>query len=357
VIVTDDIRDPWLRRIVALGNACLSAKLAESYERADESASRQQTWHRRITLACALFGTLALLMGIGQLATGSWKEVSAVERPASGPTSPPEKPAPAKASFDWVLTIEGVLVAIPIVGVFVGYFSHRKTEWLYRRYEAERFRSSSFYVLIEPGFWGPEEPSQTDWNAAVDTEKRNISSIRDAEEAAKLDEALTVPKPETCASARVELTRRVAAHYRERRLKPQIGYLQKLIDRKNWLDNSVLQPSVFILSVFVVGLHFVLELTRHEKLNIALVFLAAAIPVGWTGFRTWRGANEHARNVSRSSAKKDLLQAQSDWLANELGQTHPDRFRIFTALAISENLLRNELREWLRLMLETEWYG
>jgi hypothetical protein len=349
VIASDELEDPFLRRIIALGRACLSAKLGDAYEEADTRANGHRRRHRRITLICVGPGTLALLLSIFQLAFRR--------------NEPPS----------WVLLgIEILLVLVTLSAVVGGYFSRQRDRWLSLRYRAERFRSSSFQVLIEPGFWRRSEPAAADWHLAVQVEEGSIRSLQNAAEAAEHEEALTIPEPDVCASTVPDLTRRLANHYRERRLEPQIRYLERLIERPdgNWLDNPLLQPVVFILSVVAVAVHIAFEWTEStvektdpvhalsfQNTSTLFVFLSAAIPVAWTGFRTWRGANEHARNVSRSRAKAELLHAQADGLEKELAATHPDPFRIFTTLAISENLLRNELREWLRLMLDTEWYG
>jgi hypothetical protein len=344
VIVVEEIQDPFLRRIVALGKACLSIHLAEAYEDADARANRQRSRHRRITLVCVVPGTLALLLSIVQLALLSMAAV---------------KP-PGEDHLEWALLgLEIVLVALALAGVVLGYYFHQRDRWLYGRYRAERFRSSSFQVLIEPGFWGKSEPAEVDWHLALEDEQRNIRSLRSADEVAEHEEALTVPVPEVCASTVSELVHRLGNHYREQRIVPQIRYLERLIARRdgNWLDNPVVQPFVFFLSVGFVAMHLVFERAKDKHASILFMLFSAALPVAWTGFRTWRGANEHARNVSRSRAKVELLHAQSDGIEKELAAAKPDPFRVFTALAISENILRNELREWLRLMLDTEWYG
>jgi hypothetical protein len=240
-----------------------------------------------------------------------------------------------------------------------GYYQRTRDQWLFSRYLAERFRSASFQVLIQPRFWGPIEPVLAEWHSALETEKSRIDSLLNADEAAEHDEELIVPEPEVCASTMSEFTRRLGTHYRERRLEPQIDYLDRLVARRRiWYDNPVVQPTVFIVSVVAVLLHAAFEWDGRETASVVFVFLAAALPIVWTGIRTWRGANEQARNVSRSRAKAEILRARSEWLKTELAAAEtPNALHVFTVLAISENLLRNELREWLRLMLETEWYG
>lgn len=370
MIAAAEPADAWSPRIDALGKACLSAGLGDAYEEADAKANRLRRWHRRLTLICVVSGTLALLLGIVQLTVGSLKPVSATGWTFAQMVSVVVE---LLTDFGWAPPwVEIVLVLVAAMGVVAGYFLQRRDSWLYWRYMAERFRSSSFQVMIQPGFWGTTVPAPADWHRALEVEDRSIRSMRNADEAAEREEVLRVPEPGICAAADLELTRRLACHYRKNRLEPQIRYLEHLIAQRggNWLDNPVVQPIVFFSSVVAVAVHLAFESsagsvheavtsTAHElfeNASILLLLLSAAIPMLWTGFRTWRSANEYARNVSRSRAKAELLLAQSDWLEKELDAVH-DPFQVFTALAISENLLRNELREWLRLMLDTEWYG
>jgi hypothetical protein len=97
-----------------------------------------------------------------------------------------------------------------------------------------------------------------------------------------------------------------------------------------------------------------------------LVFLAAATPVVGAAFRTVRSANEFSRHEIRYRAKYIGLSLQVKKLNDEAQALEPgaakpvppdDAQRIFLELWGTEQIMESEHREWLRLMIEAEWFG
>jgi hypothetical protein len=143
--------------------------------------------------------------------------------------------------------------------------------------------------------------------------------------------------------------------YLKLRLKPQIEYLERQESR--WLPGAPLASAAFFASVVFVFAHFLAHSLQSEAASGVLLFISAAIPTAWAGFRTWRSANEQERNASRSRAKLAVLVARKTTLEECATSDSPDPLIVFGTLAMAENLLRNELQEWLRLMLPAEWYS
>jgi hypothetical protein len=76
------------------------------------------------------------------------------------------------------------------------------------------------------------------------------------------------------------------------------------------------------------------------------------LPAAWTGIRPWRSAHEFTRNAMHATASLGVLTDYSEALGREKGPA-----RLLPALDLCETFLDGEQREWLRLMLEMDWYG
>lgn len=354
----------WARRMDALEKACDDAKLTKLYSKADTLAISGRRRHRRITVVCVVSGAAALLLGVIQLSTKAWTDIGGngvLARIVSA----------AVAVMGWLSRtpwwIEGPLILIGVGAVGIGYY-YKNDDWLFSRYQAERFRSLRFNVLIDPRFCKDSEPAAAEWELRLRTEIDEVERTSAARlaEVAEHEEEPAIPDPAACGKADLGLAQQLVVYYRKERLEPQIDYLSGLIEReeRDFLDNPFVQPGVFILSVLFVAPHVAFEIAADtaknelfQRMSDLLLFVSAAIPILWTAFRTWRSANENARNVSRSRAKLAALRERSRHIDEEISKDHPSLFRLFSALALSENLLRNELNEWLRLMRDAEWYG
>jgi hypothetical protein len=86
--------------------------------------------------------------------------------------------------------------------------------------------------------------------------------------------------------------------------------------------------------------------------STVLVILAAALPLVGSCVRTMRGSREVARNRMRYQALVQMLAHVDQRLC-----TLTSPARVLRELWYEEQALEAELREWLRLMREAEWYG
>lgn len=100
-------------------------------------------------------------------------------------------------------------------------------------------------------------------------------------------------------------------------------------------------------------------------LLVSLIAFAATLPVVGFGLRTLRSAFEFSRNTVRyramHAALVDLdksLQRHVDRLDSSSGINAMVAIEdIYADLWWSEHVLELEHREWLRLMIEAEWFG
>jgi len=326
-----------------------------AYDEAERHASRFRRLHMIVTSIAVVLGTVALIIALAGLS------FPPLPSPPHGPpTTIPEAPA---ADGIWPTT-EFALALGSAFLVALGIATRLQKRWLLYRYKAERYRSLRFNVTIQPAVWIAEKPST---NPAEHLTRKELDEVEllgldDLTAIAESEEPLVIPDPAECAKVDPACLPPLIADYLKNRLNPQIEYLGKLSKRQEnlWLPGSSLAPFAFFVSVVFVVLHYVAE-------SRWFLFLSAALPVVWAGYRTWRSANEQERNASRSKAKLAVLLARAatlDRCADEADPSkspavtrRPDPFLVFSTLAMAENLLRNELQEWLRLMLPTEWFS
>jgi len=83
-----------------------------------------------------------------------------------------------------------------------------------------------------------------------------------------------------------------------------------------------------------------------------MILLAASLPVLGGAVRTFRSAYDFARNTYRYRAKAVALNLIGSSLEHASGP-HSQ----FLGLWFCEQTLENEHREWLRLMIEAEWFA
>ncbi len=85
-----------------------------------------------------------------------------------------------------------------------------------------------------------------------------------------------------------------------------------------------------------------------------VVFFASALlfPSIEAAVHSSRGAREVDRNASRSGATKDAMDQVTKWL-----RQRRTRDELFHDPWSSPHALASDQRQWLRLMIEAEWFG
>ena len=300
------------------------------FQREDREALAAQARYRKVSLTVAALGTAAVLAGCMELVFRSWERA--------------------------LIWIEGVLVVLAALAVLFGYWNKLHRSWLTSRCRAERLRLLKFASFADPRVW-QDGARDEGWEAAF---RREIEEIR-AIEPDELDsishhERVPAPVPEAAARAVPDATRRaLTVYYRVKRLEPQIDYFQIRARKVRWLDNPVLLPFVFFFSLSIVLVHFAFTVvpgTVGETAGKGLLSASLAAPALFAGVRTYRSANEFARNRSRSIARESALRQISERLSGD-----PAPHGLFASVSMAEYILAADQHEWLRLMLDAEWYG
>jgi hypothetical protein len=141
------------------------------------------------------------------------------------------------------------------------------------------------------------------------------------------------------------------------RLADQARFMRQAGARHHRLDHATRHylPLLFFASVACVGVHSALALLHGDlPTHAAHVFLvlAACIPVVATGLRTYREAIQVSRNAARFSSKASALEILRQEMA--AAESLP---QALTVAWHTEQVLEAEHREWLRLMLDAEWFA
>jgi hypothetical protein len=163
------------------------------------------------------------------------------------------------------------------------------------------------------------------------------------------------PPPPTSGLLSLDNLKALIDYYRSKRLHYQRAYLSKAVrrDQKKDRHTRVVGPALFFGSVAFVLAHLAVEIGRGtEDWSKLLILVAAALPAMGAGFRIHRAANESARNAARFEAVHHTLTALSERL-----RAAPDAPTVFRELGFCEQTFESDLREWMRLMVEAEWFG
>jgi hypothetical protein len=310
------------------------------YRKADASARCHQRYHRLLTVIAASFGTTAVLLAIVQL-SGLFRGM-------------------------WPVQISGIAVAFALIAVITGLVSSQRLSWLLERHRAERYRLLKFRFLIDPALWGGEEERAKSRMDRLTDEVDNIRALN--RQALRRwideDEVPEAPIPLPPSKTGESTVRDLIEYYQKKRLGVQMDYFAGRVRRNVRMHRYTwfLPPLFFFSSVLAVSGHFIYDIVASahgfqaevttSNLFVLFVVLAAAFPVVGAGVRTLRTAYEFARNNSRFRAKLVALSRLAERLQQENG---PEA--IFRDLWSCEQILESEHREWLRLMIEGEWFG
>lgn len=317
-----------------------SVTLLTHYGEADYRALNQQKWHRRMAALAAVLGTLAVLLALVELSHLI---------PGSLPAG-----------------VEIVAVVIAAAAVVLGGLLSFQRHWLLERHKAERCRLLKFGFITDPEFWCGDAAGQEKRRAQLLTNATSVHDLTpdDLKHWLRVDLMTESPVVRTSCAVETETLRAVVDYYRKKRLCTQMRFFTRRLTQYQARQKLTWRfPSwLFFGSVIAALGHFIVDLAQHEDgsvqtLSVVLILLAAGLPVLGAGVRTYRSTYEFARNAMRYEAKLLALRRLDESLAVELTRTPFDTRRIFHDLWCCEQILEFEHREWLRLMIEAEWYG
>lgn len=337
------------------------SSLLADYRRLDRQAIDFQKSHVTHTWIAALAGMSAVIAAIAELALSYSTDHDRAK---------------------WILAaLEILFVSIAGLTTLHGFLNKKKEQWLAKRHQAELYRQLKFKLLIHPRVWG-----DTTWRKA---EIDKFGGERTEEWLEKwLREEIESPPPHSLLEIEEQplkwpVLRQLVEYYVAKRLNPQQEYLSNRAQRNQYKDFFRHWPDfLFFFSVGVAGVHFVCFVLERifgssdEKAGNGLIFLialfllgiAAGLPVLGAAARTWRGAFEFSRNKSRFHATHtalgqveisllhDALAGPADPAGVDTRELDDRSLKVLRELWWAEHVLCNEHHEWLRLMLETEWF-
>jgi hypothetical protein len=325
----------------------LDANVTVLWDEADKTAmqnQRQHQWLARISILC---GVGAIVLAILQLALK------------------PSLPSIA-GEAGW---IEGAIALACVLSVTVGIRAKTDRKWLGRRHRAERLRMLKFGALAHSDLWKGNTVKWQDW---IENQIKNLPPLNDyegMESWSKEDSSetelpavghLSVPSETRCA---------LVMYYRYKRLLHQMNYFRIKGEeaKSNWAVKIRHQRElIFFFSIAFVFTHILAEYPalwmQHKSHSegardwglVALwaVVLAAVLPVIAIGVRAWSAAFELCRKARGFEAKKTAMQKAS--LA--LGDGTKEIPAILAHMRNNELFLVQEHREWIRLLLDAEWF-
>lgn len=339
------------------------------YAAADYDAGRHQRGYQIQAKIAAYLGVTAVLLAIATLAL----------EPAAGIGW-------VKKLIDIFTLVEGASALAVGVIVLRGRTDDNKENWLLDRHRAERCRLLKFRFLTHPLLWTGREPDRRRWKGGLDAELHEIDTLSYEELKVWLGEDMP-PEVRAPSLSRwpVEKARNALVdYYRRKRLNNQRDYFARKAKQHSESDRSTKPwPSwLFYASVTAVLIHLVFDginilLHRRGQMeageliktsSAVFVYLAAAFPTIGAGVRTYRTAHEFARNTSRFQAKHHALCELGRRLSEVLNEApsaphlaapNPlhDADAVLRELGFCEHVLESDHREWLRLMVEAEWFG
>jgi hypothetical protein len=342
------------------------APMVEAFRQADERALRAQKWYRITTAAAAIAGSAALTLSARNLLWG--------------------------AGHDWLWVELGSLL-LTVLAVAAGIFGSWHGKWLLSRYQAERLRLLKYAYLADETLW---RETENVWQGELLRRIQEVGWIRRGtlEEEAEKDDAPGAISRELAAAVSEADRAAISEYYLRKRLETQIAYFSRGVEHGGWwrFENRQLLPTIFFVSISLVGIHLVRELSerrgteagaasisaahgaatagagagagdeagetsgpaRHGRdIDRWLLLAALGLPAIGAGIRTFRAANEFGRNRARSAARRTEL---ADIARRMQRETSPHA-EVLAHVALAESVLAGDQREWLRLMLEAEWYG
>ena len=342
----DEEEFPFLKPFRELHEAAkwLGKELVPKWAAADAYAIKHQVTHQILANTAIGTGAGAIILAVLQLALNqSWPSMTAVAA--------------------WM---EGTTVLAALISVIVGHKARSDQKWLSCRHRAERLRMLKFTTLAYPELWSGH---LDEWKNQVRKEMEDIPDPPTLEEIEAWSQRDACEAPgivQQGMPAPMESRRALAVYYRYKRLANQGDYFKrKGAEAENAWTVKMRRHRLrlFALTIICVLFHFAADflagdaetrVSAHfwELASVWAIVLAAVLPVLGLAFRAWSAAFELARKARSFAAKHRAMDAASA----VLGDGKEDLAVIQFHLRHDELFLEQEHREWLRLLLDAEWF-
>ena len=329
---------PGLSRL-ALVLTCVTDTIVPSFIDADREVGRHKATYMNLANWAAWLGASAVLFAIFQLS-----EVNA-------------KDAFPRAFLPW---LEFCLAAAAVIVAVFGLGGRAQQKWFVARHRAEQLRRLKYNFLTRMPLWSPDENTAANCRQGLAAEVEAILATSFSGLEYWVTRG-TVPKVVEAPRLSDPEWQEIRIYYRKKRLMDQITYFRNASEnnvKRN--DKTRIWPSVlFFGSIAFVLVHFCIELVGWRTGGLADVgiakatlILAATLPVCGAGIRVIRGVLEYGRNASRYESTHNVLLDLSERLREA-----DNPATVFREIGFCEQALEAEHREWVRLLVEAEWFG
>jgi membrane protease YdiL (CAAX protease family) len=322
------------------------AKLKQQYGDSDKEALHKQSLYRMLVTVGVFAGCAAVILAVVQLLGGTGLFKAIFDENA-------EKAAKVLVGLE-------AFAALSACGIVIWGLSTKTHEhWLLERHRAERMRLLKFRSLLELASKGFAANELAAWNADQDSKANEIQRMKEdglknwiSVNSTSYDE---FEPRDNCLSN--DAASDLLKYFRRKRLSTQRNYFSgraDLASAKNWGTRKY--PAILLLASFAFAfLHAGLDIRGKGSSPLAYIFvaLAACLPVAGSAIRTYRNAYEFARNSLRFKASLNEL----DFRLGKVSSPGLAPKEILKQLWRIEDAFEREHREWLRLMVEAEWYG
>ncbi|MBI2471561.1 MAG: hypothetical protein HYV59_10015 [Planctomycetes bacterium] len=317
--------------------------LFRRYQKSDKAAMRHQKHHKYLTIIAAVCGAIAVLFAIVQLSRFFL--------------------------FPWPVWVEALAALITFVAVILGLEQSRHPHWLLERHKAERCRFLKFRAIIDPALWTEDTSVRVHWEQHLQNKVNEIKRLtrHSLHELLERHEVSDIPHGLSQCVIKEDELKALVDYFKEKRICYQMDYFDNRAKSRKKINayTQKLPPLLFFLSIVAVFSHFVIDIffkSVHgiHSVGVILIVLAASFPVIGAGIRTLRSAHEFARLASLFRAKYNALKRIDDALDEMMKKNaavENKTEQVLHTLWQCEQFLEDEHYEWLRLMLEAEWYG
>lgn len=336
-----------LRGSVRLSEALLflQEKIVPVWQKADQRAISFQASHRLLARIVILSGTSAIVFAILQITITLY--------------------APSWITLAKILEIIAVLSGL--FAVVFGILTKLDKKWICERNRAERLRMLKFKSLGRISLW---DDDFSEWKNQLDANIQSLENtftFNQVKTWSMTERTAPEKTPGTISSTDNRETEFLFTYYIYKRIEFQADYFK----RKASSNASASRPwrrlslPIFLISVIFVLCHFFfgwlagrpmyqdssILFNIFTSIEIWALAVAAIIPIVGLGIRVWLGAFEPHRSANLYHSKYNALME----IKESFNNSKNDPVVLSKQVSRSELFFENEHREWLRLMLETEW--